>query len=96
MFKLFIVLPFTSPNSDDFVVDTVVSSSELLSDASDANVITFEESRDGQQDDGAFGFHNASIAVAITVVCLLAVAVFVSVTSCHPQLPLSLRVSFPS
>jgi hypothetical protein len=56
----------------------VISSSELLSDASDANVISFEESHEEHRESNIFGFHNTSIAVGITVACLLAVAIFVS------------------
>lgn len=62
---------------DDFVVDTVVSSSELLSDISDPNVITFEDPHESLQDNASSEVQNAYIAAGIIVGAMIALAFLV-------------------
>lgn len=64
--------------TDDFVVDTIMSSSELLSDISDTNVITFDEQHESLQDDASLEMHNAYIAAGILASALLALAIVVT------------------
>ncbi|CAO1371956.1 unnamed protein product [Diamesa tonsa] len=66
---------------DDFVIDTVVSSSELLSDISDSNVITFEDPHENP-DEGVMELHNAYIAAGILAAALMALAVVVTICHC--------------
>lgn len=62
----------THKNIDDFVVDTVVSSSELLSDISDSNVITFGESHESLQPNTSNQVNHVIVTAGIFVVSLLA------------------------
>lgn len=55
-----------------------MSSSELLSDISDTNVITFDEQHDSLQDDASLEMHNAYIAAGILASALLALAIVVT------------------
>lgn len=71
-------LYFVIVSTDDFVIDNVVSSSELLSDISDSNVITFEDPHENP-DEGVMELHNAYIAAGILAAALMALAVVVSV-----------------
>lgn len=68
---------------DDFVIDTVVSSSELLSDVSDNNVITWGELKDITQDANSTDIHNAYIAAGILATALLILAIVVSISYYH-------------
>ncbi|KAL7042705.1 hypothetical protein ACKWTF_001251 [Chironomus riparius] len=67
---------------DDFVIDTVVSSSELLSDVSDNNVITWGELKDITQDANSTDIHNAYIAAGILATALLILAIVVTICHC--------------
>lgn len=65
---------------DDFVIDTVVGSSELLSDVADSNVIAWGELKDltASQDANTTDVHNAYIAAGILAFALLILAIVVS------------------
>lgn len=66
---------------DDFVVDTVVSSSELLSDISDSNVITFDDPHESLQLDTSLELNHIYVAAGILAVSLLALAFLVRVSN---------------
>jgi hypothetical protein len=69
-------------NLDDFVIDTIVSSSELLSDVADGNVISLGELKDMQQEEASSSdIHNAYMAGGILAGALLILAVIVSLTN---------------
>ena len=81
LLHFFFILPSTISQltSDDFVIDTVVSSSELLSDVADGNVIAWGELKDIQQEDeNSSDIHNAYMAAGILAGALLILAVVVS------------------
>ncbi|KAG5674311.1 hypothetical protein PVAND_004289 [Polypedilum vanderplanki] len=68
---------------DDFVIDTVVSSSELLSDVSDtSNVITWGELKDITQDASSTDVHNAYVAAGFLATSLLILAIVVTICHC--------------
>lgn len=77
LYILLFKIVFCFVSTDDFVIDTVVSSSELLSDISDSNVITFEDPHENP-DEGVMELHNAYIAAGILAAALMALAVVVS------------------
>lgn len=82
----FFFLPSTISHltSDDFVIDTVVSSSELLSDVADGNVIAWGELKDIQQEEeNSSDIHNAYMAAGILAGALLILAVVVSFSYNH-------------
>lgn len=68
-------------NTDDFIVDTVVSSSELLSDISDSNVITFDDPHENLQLDTSLELSHIYVAAGILAVSLLVLAFVVRVIS---------------
>lgn len=55
------------------MIDTVVSSSELLSDVSDKNVITFDESREDLEEN--LRGHNTYLTTGFLLFTLVAAAV---------------------
>lgn len=61
---------------DNFVIDTAVSSSELLSDVSDSNIITFEEPSNDSHDEHLFHYYATSILIIVLMVLVLTVKAF--------------------
>lgn len=64
-------------STDDFNIETVVSSSELLSDMSYSNVITFDDQHDNLQDVESFDLHSAFVAAGVSVLALVVLATLV-------------------
>ncbi|CRK88288.1 CLUMA_CG002067, isoform A [Clunio marinus] len=58
---------------ENFVFDSVVSSSELLSDLSDTNVITFNEPPDTTGDDGSFSSYICAGVLSLILITLVVV-----------------------